>query len=546
MLSRPFLIGILITAICWAQQNPFPKASYFRETFSKPITRVELKPPVRLEDFVVDGKLELSLRSYLELVLANNTDVQISRLTVETAKNAILRGFGAFDPLFTGAFTATRQLTPASDILAGAATVSQLSQPAVFNYQQRLETGTTYTVGYSASKLSTNSAFQTWNPSLSSNVTFRFTQPLIRDRGTFVNRLPIMTARSRLRATEYTLRDTLMRLLSDAESVYWDVLQARENLRVQQSALELADFALKRANQELQLGATSPLEIFQPQQNYATVEIQVSQARFLLGQREDALRRQIGADLDPQFRHIAIQLTESLTPPLDSAAIDAESAVEAALVSRPDLRAAIQNLDVDDLGIKQAANAMKPDLSLTGRYVSQGRGGDYYTRDSSLGGSTTNPMMIPGGFGDALNMMFGFGFPIYELGVTLRLPIRDRAAAANMADAQVAKRRDTLTARSLEQTVRLDVLNAVNQVESSKASVKLATVARDFAQKRLDAEQKKYDLGTSQIFFVLQAQTDRVNAESSLVRETVTYRRNLLNLLRRTGQLLEERGVVVE
>ncbi|MCL5746210.1 MAG: TolC family protein [Acidobacteria bacterium] len=526
----------------------FPKPAYFRETFSKPVTRVELKAPVRLPDFVVDGKLELSLRSYLELVLANNTDIAISRLTVETAKNAIMRAFAPFDPLATASFNSRRQKTPSNDVLAGATTLVSLSQPANFGYSQMLPTGTQYQVTFFGQKTSTNSGFQNFNPALTSNLGISFSQPLLKNRGTFINRLPIMVARSRLRRTEYDLKDTLLRLVTDAENAYWDLVLARENLHVQQKALELADAALKRAQRELELGAMSPLDIYQPQQVYASAEISVSQAQFTVLNRMDALRKMIGADLDPEIRKLPIELTETVMPPSDDAKIDKEMSVEKALRMRPDLKSALQSLDVDDLNIHDAKNSLKPDLSLTGAYTAQGRGGTYYQRTnvfSETGAPSTIINSIPGGFSDALGQLFGFGYPVYSFGLTLRLPIRSHQAAAAMADAVIAKRRDSLTVRNVEQTVRLDVLNAINQLESSKASVKLALTAQDFAQKYLDAEQKKYELGTSQIYFVLQAQQALVNAQSAVVQNSVQYRRNMLNLLRRTGELLEERGVVI-
>jgi outer membrane protein TolC len=293
----------------------------------------------------------------------------------------------------------------------------------------------------------------------------------------------------------------------------------------------------------------SPLEVFQPQQAYATADIQVSQARYNVQQMEDALRRQMGADLDPDMRKLPIVLTEAVTPPSDNGMIDPEEQVEIALRTRPDLRAALQNLDVDNLNIDVQKNAMKPELSLIGNYTSQGRGGVFYLRENvftDIGSRSTIVTTVPGGFGDALNQMFGFGFPVYSFGLQLRLPIRNRRAAADLADAMIQKRRDALQVRNVEQQARLEVLQAVSQVEASKASVRLAAIAYDFAQKRYDAEQKKYDLGTSQIFFVLQAQQDLVNAQATLVRESVNYRRNQMTLLRRTGQLLEERGVVVD
>jgi outer membrane protein len=184
---------------------------------------------------------------------------------------------------------------------------------------------------------------------------------------------------------------------------------------------------------------------------------------------------------------------------------------------------------------------LRPDLELTGNYTLQGLGGIYnYT---TANGSIAS---LPGGFASALGQMFGFGYPIYTFGLTLNLPIRNRSASANYADAVVSKRADALTTRRTEQQVRLDVLNAISQTQAAKDSVRLAKVAKDFSQKYLDAEQKKYELGTSTIFFVLQAQNALVNADSAMVQNEITYRRNMLNLLRKTGELLEERGITIQ
>src|ERR1700739_5018777 len=108
MRFQALLTGILLAAGAWSQLSSFPKPSYFRETFSKTQTKVELKDPVRLKDFVSGDKLELSLKNYLELVMANNTDIQIQMLSVETPKNAILRAFGVWDPLAQATFQNTR------------------------------------------------------------------------------------------------------------------------------------------------------------------------------------------------------------------------------------------------------------------------------------------------------------------------------------------------------------------------------------------------------------------------------------------------------
>ena len=542
-----FLAALLGAGSMLAQEAPrFPSPPYFRHTFQTPRTRIELQPPARLEDFLVDGGLELSLRNYLELVMANNTDIAIQKLSLEMPRNNIIRAFGTFDPAFVGSFSANRAKDASTSSLAGASVLNQLSQIADFRYTQTLQNGTLFNVGFNWGKSSSNNSFSTFNPAHSTQLAFGLTQPLLRNRGAYITRLPIMVARSTLRKSEYDLRDQLLQLVQSAESAYWDVIESRESLKVQEEYLKLNDVSLKRSQRELELGALSPLDIYRPQQQYAQAEIQVSRYRFQLAQREDVLRRLIGADLDPRMRKLPVVLTETVLPPVNEAAVDPEAAVQKALAMRPDLRSAQQSLDLDELSIKSSTNALRPDLSLTAGYTSKGRGGTYYDKTDPFGDGNLVSRIVPGGFGDSLSQLFAFEIPTYAFGLTLRFPIRDRRASADLANSLVQKRLDALRVRSTEQRVRLDVLNAINNVEAAKAGVRLAKVAVDFAKKQADAEQKKYDLGTNIMYFVLQAQTDLASAESELVTQSIEYRKSLLNLLRYTGELLDERGVAIK
>ncbi|MDX2149218.1 MAG: TolC family protein [Bryobacteraceae bacterium] len=520
--------------------------SWYRNVIAPKPPLLQLRAPVKLEDYLAGDKLELSLRAYLELVLMNNTDIEIQRVNVETQKNAIQRAFGVFDPLLTTGFNATRSTSPTVDQLAGASTLSNLNQPFNIGYTQTLATGTQIRSTFGWTKISNNSIFQTVNPAYNSSWQAGFTQPLLRNRGREIARLPITIARVRLRGSQFNVEDQIIRLLQNAEVAYWNLIEATEALKVQEEGLALADKSLKRTMRELELGAVSALDIFQPQQTYATSEIAVTQARFRVAQSEDQLRRQMGADLNPRFRTVPIVLTEPVLPPSDDTGFDKEKLVTTALERRPDLRNARNDLDVDELAIRSAANALKPNFNLVGNYTSQGVGGNIYQRPFGAPNSVAPTLVSTGGLGSSLDQLFGFGFPVYNMGLQLNFPLRDRRAAADYADALVSRKLDALQVRQTEQNIRLDVLNRINQVENSKASVRLAQVAVDFAQKRLDAEQKKYDLGTITIFFLLDAQNALVNARAQLVQQSLQYRRNLVNLLQSTGTLLEERNIVLE
>ncbi len=335
--------------------------------------------------------------------------------------------------------------------------------------------------------------------------------------------------------------DTIQRLILAAENAYWDVISARERLKVQEQALALADAALKRAQRELELGATSPLEIFQPQQNYATAEIALTQVKYQLSIAEDFLRRQISVDLDPEIRKLPIVLTEEVKPELEDATPETDTAVQTAMTNRPDLKSARVSLDINDLQIQNALNAAKPLLNLQGSYQSYGRGGPGYIR------TVTPPLFVPGGPGDAWGQMFGFDFNTFAFSLQLQLPLRDRAGrgqSGGHSSQQTPERAARAVARAADPPGSTQ--RDQQRREQPKPASRLAQVALDYAQKRADADQKRYDLGVINIFFLLSAQNDLTTAQSNLVNQTVQYRRNVLTLQQRLGTLLPSRGIVIQ
>jgi outer membrane protein TolC len=306
--------------------------------------------------------------------------------------------------------------------LDGATELKTLNQPLTMSVTQLLPEGLNYTVSWGGTKTTSNSSFNNYNPALSSNLAIAFSQPLLQNRGAYVNRLNLMSARSRLKISEFGLKGQMLNLVSNAESAYWDVVAARENLKVAEGARNVAAEFLKLSQKQLELGALSPLDIYNPQQQLATNEVSVAQAKFNLTQREDALRKQIGADLDAQVRALPIVLTDTAEMPLESINFDKEESVGLAMQNRPDLKQATQSLDVDDLSIQQSRNALLPNLSLIGNYNINGRGGVFLQRTNVFNDGISSPVLtsIPGGLTDALSQMFGFGFSTYHSGCASR------------------------------------------------------------------------------------------------------------------------------
>jgi outer membrane protein len=541
----------MLAAGALAQMSSFPKPNYFREVLQQTRTRVDLRDPVRLKDFVVAGKLELSLKNYLELVMANNTDIQVTFLSLEVPKNNITSAFGIWDPTATASFSSTRSTSVATNAAQSrnatlGATTSQLSQPLSLSYSQALDTGTNYTVSFGGSKFSNSNTISSYNPSITSSMSFAVTQNLLRNRSRYVNRLPVMQAQSSYRRSEFNLRASLLGWVNTAESTYWRVVSARENVKVQEKARETSKANLDFVQKQLDLGAISPLDIFNPQGQLASADLALSQAKFSLEQAEDALRHQIGVDLDPEVRKLPMELTEPVDISTDAMDLDPEKAVQKALDNNPAVKAAVQALDFDDLGIQSANNGLLPQLTFTASYSGAGQGGIYSSTDSQLLGGTGQTILIPGGLTDALSQMFGLNNPTYRGSINLTLPIRNRTASMNLANSLVAKKTDALNLRNTQQATRLNVLTAISNLNGAIESLKLAKTQEDLQHKNYDAEVQKYTLGTDINQNVVIALQAWVVAQSAVVTAQVNVRTSILNLFTQTGELLDERGIIVK
>lgn len=538
MLRRLLLLLLALSAAASAQT--FPRPSYFQKFFVKPNRNVQIAPVPTMDQFVVNGKLRLSLADAIQLTLDNNTDINLNRLQLDTARFNLNRTYGPFDPVLTSSFTPNRSTSPTTSTLQGANTLSSLSQSFSSGYSQLFQSGTLYNVGWNANRSATNSSFATLNPSITSALTVSLTQNLLRNRGFFANRAPIMIAQRNLKQSranfETSVNDSILRAINQ----YWDVVQARESLKVTQVALDMAEATYKRNKRELELGALPPLDIYRSESQVAQRKLQLIQAQSSLRQLEDEFRRTIGADLDARLSVLDLELTESANPTGEMATVDVVTALQQALQSRPELEALRQQEANDDTNIKLAHNNLQPDLSISSFYSMNGVGGNQL---SSTGG--TPVVVSSGGLGDALDQLGSRNFPGYGMTVSLRLPLRNRTAEADLGNALVSKRRSLYQVRRAEQQITIDVKHAADQLESSKLSVAAAKLARDLAQKNLEAEQRKYELGAQTIFFVLDAQTQLSGAEQSLVQAEISYQRAVAQVDRVTGQLLAKHNIQV-
>jgi|SRR5580658_4214636 outer membrane protein len=509
---------------CWAQ-----KGEGYNDLATPQVRSGKLAGPEHLRNYVVNGKLTLSLRDAVVLTLENNSFVRIQEAQVEFSKFSLLGAHAPFDPLLTSYYNVNSSTFSAVSQLQGAGTsaVNSTTQNAQFNYSQTFATGTNVQLGLSSNNNFTNNSFYFLNPYVSSSLSFQFTQPLLRNGWLFANQAPLVIARRNLEQSQANFAAEVSNNILQAVGQYWSVVEARGNLDVARSSMDAAEATYKRDKRALELGALPPLDIYRSESQVASRRVQVIQSEYALKQAEDALRMTVGADQDPNIQALDVELTEAPEPAGDLRAIDTATALQQALTKRPELDAAHAALANDETSIHLAHNHLLPELDLTAQYASNGVGG---TQFSSTGSKMTS---------SSLNQLSGFNYPTYYAQLSLSLPLKNRAAKAALGSALVSRHSDLYNERQLREQVELDVSNAVHQLEQAKLSIAAGKEALDLAKKTMAAEQRKYDLGSETIFFVLEAQTELASAELGLLQAEVNYQLAVASLDHATGELLE-------
>jgi len=531
------LVALLVAP---ALGQTFPTPDYFHQFTTVPGIPTQLPGPEGLRDYLVGGKLRLTLNDAIRLTLLNNTQIRINQSQYEGTRFAIQRAYQPFDPVFSSGFNAARQTVPTYTQLQGAQTLSSLNQQFQIGYTQNFQTGTQYNINFSSNKISSNSIFNTFNPSISSSLNFVLAQPLLRNRGLFPNRALIVIARRNLKQSRADFEAQVNASIAQAADQYWAVVQPRENFNVYRQSLELAEATYRQNKRALELGALPPLDIYRSESQVASRRVFMIQAEYDLKQAEDELRRTIGADLDPYFRALDMELTEPVAASGELLSIDIQQALQGALEHRPELESLRQQLANDDTSIQLAHHRLQPELNLTGFYSSNGLGGN------QIDPNTVPPTVIAyGGLGDALSQIGSFDFPSYGFNLQLNLPVKNRGVQADLGNALLSKRRSLYLLRQVEQGISLEVRQAVHQLEQAKLSQAAARVARDLSQKNLEAEQRKYELGSQPIFFTLEAQTQLVQDELILVQAEIGYQRSVTALDRATASLLDRHRVQI-
>jgi outer membrane protein len=495
---------------------------------------VKIRDVEGISEHVVGGKLHLKLKDFLELVLKNSTDVNLTRLDVYTAADQVQAAKAVYDPTLQFGFNTFRSVAPQASELSGADTLSTLTQNSFLNYQQTVTTGQTFNGGFNATRSSSNNSFNFLNPNLNGSLNLSATQPLLQNRDNIQRSAPILIARTQLLITSDQSEAHISNDLASAAIQYWDSIRARDNIGVLRQTLDLAEKSYERDKKALDLGALASLDIYQSETQVAERNRDLITAEYSYTAALDGLRTLIGADLTPELRKMEIVLDDDPAAlPSKGLIVPFEEALAAALRVRPELTAAHRRITVDDLNARVARNLLLPRVDLTAQGAASGLAGN-------------QPPASNTGIGTALSQTLGFNFPGYGAGLQVTLPLHSKAAQAQLADALVNKTRDAYTERQVQQQITQDVRQALNAIDLANASIDAAVRARDLAQKNVEAEQQKYELGSITAFEVLDSQTRLASAESAVLNAFVGYQEAFINYQRATAVLLDGLGMALE
>jgi outer membrane protein TolC len=576
----------------------------------KPYQSTHVEPSVltnspRIDQLISDGKLQISLQDAVELALENSLDIAVQRYYPWIADDAILKassgsfGYGTpgasissstaainpfslnivtFDPILSSSASVADVSTPINNpFISGTGTASLtglVSHSTQFNnqYSQTFQTGTNITATWNNTR-SSSSAANFFNPSVSSLLSFSFSQPLLNGFGLAVGTRNIRIAKNNRKIADLAFAQQAITTVTNTITAYWELAFARENVKVQQQAVTVAQKLYEDNKKQLEIGSMAPLDVTRAESELATDRQNLIVAQTVQLQDEQILKNAISKDpLAANLINVEIITTDQPKQPAAIETASFQESVNEAFAKRPDLQEEVINLKNADIDVKATRNALLPTLAVGGYYQSSGLAGN-----SPIDGPTSTLVstgvpivdaagalvMVNGapifesasiptvigttkqGFSTAQSQIFHNKFPEYAAQLTLTLPLRNRSAQADNARALLFQRQLETQMQQLRNAALLDVRNTYIALTQGRAQVEAASKARELQQQTFDAEQKKYQLGASTVYLVIQTQRDLISAQGTEIRALATLEEAKANYERAVGRTLEVNRVTI-
>ena len=582
--------------------GPFVRvARPYREPHVAPI---DLANSNRLDALLRAGKLYLSLQDAIALALENNLDIAVQRYGTQIADANILRskaggflrgvnatvapgptsatqtgaqtGFNQsaaqqaasvqttgnvlvsqtgspipqLDPFFQGLMRFEHQTTPqTSAFLTGNNSYIQQLNLGSYTYNQSWLSGTTVAVGFSATAINANNRSADFNPSTQASLTFQLTQHLLQGFGWAVNSRQIHIARNQREISDLVFKQQVITTVTAVVNLYWDLVSFNEDVRVKQQALSTSQHLYEDNKKQVEVGTLAPIEIVRAEAEVASREQDLTVSETQALQQETIIKNALSRNgvASPSVAEARIVPTDRMQVPAVEPIQPIQDLAANALRSRPELSQNRIQVEDSKINIKGDKSALLPTLDLVALADNNALVGSPNPLPNVIPGvpHSGNPFFV-GGTGTLLSQVFSRNFPDYGIGFNLNIPLRNRAAQADITSDELTLRQQQIALQQLENQVRVEVQNAVIGVQQARARHTAAQKARVLQEQTLDAENKKYALGAETIYNVILAERDLLTAQSNEVAALAAYSKARVELDRATGQTIERNNISLD
>ena len=510
--------------IVWLLLGPLV-VSVGAQTSDDRIARLVAKARLQVGQVMPAGRqFDLTLDDAVERALERNLDITLQRLAPQIVDLNLVEQQAFYRPTLSSNVSTQSAISPSSSQLDGGLNVE--TDMALFNAgiaQPVPWGGGTFDISWDNNRRETTNFFSSFNPSYSSSLAANYTQPLLRGFRIDGTRQQLAVTSINRDISDIDLRETITNTLSNVRDAYWELVYAVQTVAVQQQALELAEQLVRDNRARVEIGTLAPIDIVQAQSEAAARRQTLAQAEQTLRASELTLKQLIVDGTEDEL------WTASLNP-IDQASIiytpvDIEAAVRAALDRRTDLTRARRQRDINDINIRALRNSTLPALDLLGSYRLAGQGGTRFNR-FGFGGDVQS--VIPGGFGDAIDQLVDTRFPTWQVQLQLSYPLGLSSAEAAYQRSRIELQQTDAQLQRIELQVATEVTNAALQLDSIQKRIEAALAARDLAEQQLEAEESKFEVGTTTSFFVVQAQRDLATAQDTELRAILDYQKALI------------------
>jgi len=457
----------------------------------------------------------------------------------------------SFDPVLTGSFQNDRfHILPASTFSPAS---PQNTTTANFSYQQGFQWGTNLNVGFNNTRTTLGDApFSPLSPQLNSNFNFRVTQHLLQGFGFSANTRFIRIAKNNRELSDVAFRLQIITSVDQIENMYWDLVYAYENQRVKEESLAFSQKTLSDTKKQVEIGSLAPIEAVRAESTVAADQQALTVAKTNLQLQQLVMKNALSRTLhDPALAGADVVPTSTMEVPENEQVQPTEDLVNDALRHRAELVESRIQLNSQDQSNKALRSALLPTLDAYAYYGGYGLGGSQ-NPTNLCSNPNSNPFACsskaasPVGYGGTLNQLINSTAPDKGVGLQLNIPLRNRAAQAVQVRGELEYRQAQMALQQTENRVSIEVRQAQFAVEQNQASVASAKAAVEYAKQSLDAEQKKYQFGTSTTTAVLQTRSALATAESTLMSAMAAYEKSRVELERSVGTLLDHNGISID